>query len=72
MPGPKTGTTGQGFRWARALGHTLVPLRAALAPIYLEPAPPEDWSGVAMALVTTDKQILRDFPRVARALADYR
>jgi predicted Rossmann fold flavoprotein len=45
---PKTGTTGEGFRWARELGHTLVPLRAALAPIYLEPAPPESWSGVAL------------------------
>jgi predicted Rossmann fold flavoprotein len=45
---PKTGTTGEGFRWARELGHTLVPLRAALAPIYLEPAPPPDWSGVAV------------------------
>jgi predicted Rossmann fold flavoprotein len=45
---PKTGTTGEGFRWARELGHSLAPLRAALAPIYLEPAPPADWSGVAV------------------------
>jgi predicted Rossmann fold flavoprotein len=45
---PKTGTTGDGLRWARELGHTVVPLRAALAPIYLEPAPPPDWSGVAV------------------------
>ena len=27
---------------------------------------------LGVALVTTDKQILRDFPRIARALADYR
>ena len=26
---------------------------------------------LGVALVTTDKQILRDFPRIARALADY-
>jgi predicted Rossmann fold flavoprotein len=45
---PKTGTTGDGFRWARELGHMLVPLRAALAPIYLEPPPPDGWSGVAL------------------------
>ncbi len=45
---PKTGTTGEGLRWARELGHSLVPLRAALAPIYLDPAPPADWSGVAV------------------------
>src|SRR5207302_9292198 len=29
-------------------GHAMVPLRAALAPIYLDPAPPEGWSGVAL------------------------
>lgn len=45
---PATGTTGDGWRWMEALGHSLVPLRAALAPIYLEPTPPADWSGVAL------------------------
>ena len=45
---PATGTTGDGWRWLSALGHTLVPLRAALAPLYLDPTPPEDWSGVAL------------------------
>jgi hypothetical protein len=44
---PKTGTTGDGFRWARELGHTIVPLRAALAPLYLDPVPPPEWNGVA-------------------------
>ncbi len=44
---PKTGATGDGFRWARALGHTIVPLRAALAPIYLAHPTPE-WSGVSL------------------------
>ena len=44
---PATGTTGDGWRW---LGHyhSLVPLRAALAPLYLEPTPPAQWSGVAL------------------------
>lgn len=44
---PATGTTGDGWRWLETLGHTLVPLRAALAPLYLDPTPPADWSGVA-------------------------
>lgn len=45
---PATGTTGDGWRWLTRLGHTLVPLRAALAPLYLDPAPPAEWSGVAL------------------------
>lgn len=44
---PKTGTTGEGYRWMRELGHTLVPLRAALAPMYLQQPRPE-YSGVAL------------------------
>ncbi len=44
---PATGTTGDGWQWAREIGHTIVPLRAALAPIYLERAEPE-WSGIAL------------------------
>lgn len=45
---PKTGTTGDGYRWAAAVGHTVVPVRAALAPIQIHPALPRDWQGVAM------------------------
>ena len=44
---PATGTTGDGWRWLAAYHH-LVPLRAALAPLYLEPTPPAEWSGVAL------------------------
>jgi predicted Rossmann fold flavoprotein len=32
---PNSGTTGDGWPWARELGHSIVPVRAALAPIYL-------------------------------------
>jgi len=42
------GTTGDGIEWARSLGHTIVPVRAALAPIYFPAAPPPDWQGVAL------------------------
>lgn len=45
---PKTGTTGDGFRWMSELGHTVVPLRAALAPIYLDDGRRAEWSGVAL------------------------
>lgn len=48
---PATGTTGDGWRWAAEAGHTMVPLRAALAPLYLERVEP-DWSGVALRDVT--------------------
>ena len=48
---PATGTTGDGWRWLSGLGHTLVPLRAALAPMYLN-AVEADWSGVALRNTT--------------------
>jgi len=41
----KTGTTGDGYEWLRKLGHTIVPIRPALAPIYLSPALPPQWQG---------------------------
>ena len=45
---PKTGTTGDGFRWIREVGHTLVPLRAALAPIHLAEGVRPHYSGLAL------------------------
>ncbi len=44
----KVGTTGDGIRWAERLGHTIVPLRAALAPIYFAPPPHPRLQGVAL------------------------
>jgi hypothetical protein len=44
---PSSGTTGDGWEWLRAVGHTIKPTRAALAPIYLREARP-DLSGVAV------------------------
>jgi predicted Rossmann fold flavoprotein len=44
---PKTGTTGDGYKWAKKLGHTIIPLTPALAPMKIEPKPPTNWSGVA-------------------------
>ena len=44
---PNSGTTGDGWVWARSVGHTITKVRAALAPIYMENADPER-SGVAL------------------------
>ncbi len=44
----KTGTTGDGYAWAKKLGHSIVPLRPALAPIKVMPPFPADWRGVAL------------------------
>jgi predicted flavoprotein YhiN len=43
---PASGTTGDGYPWVQALGHSLVRIRAALAPLYL--ATPAEWSGLAV------------------------
>lgn len=45
---PATGTTGDAWPWLQTLGHAIVPIRAALAPLYLDPNPPPEWSGVAL------------------------
>jgi len=45
---PNSGTTGDGWPWARAAGHSIVKVRAALAPIYLEAEGMEDRAGVAL------------------------
>lgn len=44
----KTGTTGDGITWAGTLGHTIIPLRPALAPIGVRPRLPQAWRGVAI------------------------
>ncbi len=44
----KTGTTGDGIGYARELGHTIVPVRAALAPIYLKEAPAQSLVGISL------------------------
>jgi len=45
---PHIGTTGDGFAMARMLGHTIAPVRAALAPIQVTPPFPSTWRGVAI------------------------
>lgn len=45
---PKTGTTGDGYAWLREAGHTIVRLRSALAPVYLDGGRRPEYSGVAL------------------------
>ncbi len=45
---PKTGTTGDGLRFAKAFGHTVVTPTSALAPIYLTTKPPCDLVGISL------------------------
>ena len=45
---PKSGTTGDGWPWARELGHKVVPVRAALAPIELPLEAGAGWAGVSL------------------------
>lgn len=45
---PKTGSTGDGWRWAKQLGHSTEPIFAALAPIELAGAACTQWAGVAL------------------------
>lgn len=59
---PGTGTTGDGFGWAKALGHTVVPVRAALAPIYLE-VDRSELSGVALRGVTVRARAQKELAR---------
>lgn len=44
---PKTGSTGDGWKWARKLGHKIIPVKAALAPIDMEFTSPYT-AGVAL------------------------
>lgn len=45
---PNSGTTGDGWPWAKSLGHSIVKVRAALAPIYLNHADLSPRAGVAL------------------------
>lgn len=45
---PNSGTTGDGWPWVKSLGHTIVPIRAALAPINLVREGMDPRAGVAL------------------------
>lgn len=45
---PGSGTTGDGFRFAKSLGHTIAPVLAALAPVYMEIEGMDARAGIAL------------------------
>lgn len=49
---PATGTTGDGYRWAREMGHTVSPLRPALVGLVTRETWPRRVSGVTLRDVT--------------------
>ncbi len=59
---PNSGTTGDGWKWLRAIGHSIVKTRAALAPIYLENADP-DLSGIALREVILKARTTKEIAR---------
>jgi predicted Rossmann fold flavoprotein len=48
---PRTGTTGDAYAWLRALGHTVTPLAAALAPLVVEVPWVRELAGIALEVV---------------------
>ncbi len=48
MTYPQTGTTGDGINIAKSLGHSIVPITPALAPMTMQQELPGEWSGIAV------------------------
>jgi len=61
---PNSGTTGDGWPWLRAAGHTVAPLRAALAPLYLNERDAwVDLAGVALRDIVLKGRQGKEFVR---------
>ncbi|WP_255332314.1 NAD(P)/FAD-dependent oxidoreductase [Methanocalculus taiwanensis] len=60
---PSTGSTGDGYRFAKSLGHTITAIGPALAPVYPDKYPFSDLAGISFDEITVS--ILRE-GRVAR------
>lgn len=45
---PKTGSSGDGYRIAKSLGHKIVPLKPALSPIRIKEKFIRDWQGITL------------------------
>jgi predicted flavoprotein YhiN len=59
---PNSGTTGDGWKWLKSAGHTIVKPRAALAPIYLS-EPQVDLSGVALRNIVLKARASKEVAR---------
>ena len=63
---PRTGSTGDGYRLAAALGHGLMPIRPALVPLVTAPAPDKKMVGlclrnIGLAVRIQGKKTVSDF-----------
>ncbi len=63
---PQTGSTGDGYSFAKALGHTITPLRGSLVPLEIKEKWASDLQGLSLknvksSLLTNNKLIYSDF-----------
>jgi len=63
---PKTGSSGDGYRLAKTLGHTIVPLRPALVPLVIAGAEPRAMMGLSLRnvqvrLLLDGREVAGDF-----------
>ena len=65
---PATGSTGDGYSMAEALGHTIIPLTPALVPLETEETFPKDLQGVSLDNVAVT--VLSNNKKVAVRLGD--
>jgi predicted Rossmann fold flavoprotein len=65
---PGTGSTGDGYRFAKALGHSITETAPALAPVIVEDYAFADCAGIA--LQNAELAIVRDGKEIARARGD--
>ncbi len=54
---PQTGSTGDGFKWARALGHDVIPPKAALVPLVTHPNWPRGLAGLTLEQITIQVEL---------------
>ncbi len=65
---PATGSTGDGYRLAAALGHTVTPVRPALAPVVVEDYPFPHLAGISFEGVTVS--LFRDGRKIREITGD--
>ena len=68
MSYPQTGSTGDGYRWAKQFGHRIVPPHPALTSVVVENDPFADAAGIAFENVPID--VYRNGKRIQRSHGD--
>jgi predicted Rossmann fold flavoprotein len=68
MSYPKTGSTGDGYRWAKEFGHRIVPPRPGLTPVIVESYPFAGAAGIAWENVPID--IFRNGKKIRQGCGD--